>query len=128
MGEEQGTRLGNASRRAPLEQHARKTGGVRHHPRILMSMSPLRIVNFGLRLLRQGANPTRSHFWNGFPDVLQHAIQHAGDAELEVVRMLLEAGADPNYHERGTSTTALQVCNNPAVAELLREHGARVDG
>lgn len=79
-------------------------------------------------LLRQGANPTRSHFWNGFPDVLQHAIQHAGDAELEVVRMLLEAGADPNYHERGTGTTALQVCNNPAVAELLREHGARVDG
>jgi hypothetical protein len=75
-------------------------------------------------LLRQGANPVRSHDWNGFPDVLQHAIQHAGAADVQVVQMLLEAGADPNYHERGTGTTALQVCTNPAVAELLIQHNA----
>lgn len=56
-----------------------------------------------------------------------HAAASRGD--LEIVRMLLEAGADPNARQEGGFVplhSAAQNGNVP-VAELLLEHGAKAD-
>lgn len=47
----------------------------------------------------------------------------AGD--LELVRLLLERGADPNVRLDGTPLTAAQESGNPALIDLLLERGAK---
>src|SRR5690606_42090976 len=46
--------------------------------------------------------------------------------QLEVVRILLEAGADVNLQDSGGNTALMGVCfkGYPKVAELLTSHGA----
>jgi len=54
-----------------------------------------------------------------------------GSDALEIVRMLLEKGVDPNsYNDENRFTLLCDACanNNFEMAKLLIEHGARVDG
>lgn len=58
-----------------------------------------------------------SHLPDGTP-LLQRA------ANIEVVRLLLEAGADPNSrNERGESSLFVRPCDEPELVELLVQHG-----
>jgi ankyrin repeat protein len=50
----------------------------------------------------------------------------AADGNVEIARMLLDAGADPSIHDDKYDNTALgwaEYCQQPQIARLLRERG-----
>jgi hypothetical protein len=53
----------------------------------------------------------------------------AENGAIEIARMLLDAGADPNIHDDKYHATVLawaEFCDQPQIAELVRQHGGRV--
>lgn len=69
--------------------------------------------------------PTPQEEWEGIPP-FQQAIHHAaGSNQLEVVRLLLDRGADANARNSDFSTP-LHQSSDPEIAKLLLVHGANV--
>jgi ankyrin repeat protein len=55
-------------------------------------------------------------------------ITAAENGMIDIARMLLDAGADPNIHDDKYDATVLgwaEYCDQPEVAQLLRAHGAK---
>ena len=57
-----------------------------------------------------------------------HTALHmtAENGAIEIARMLLDAGADPNIHDDKYDATVLawaEFCDQPRIAELVRERG-----
>jgi ankyrin repeat protein len=63
----------------------------------------------------------KRHLW----DCNQTALHMtAENGAIEIVRMLLDAGADPNIHDDKYDATVLawaEFCDQPQIAELVRE-------
>lgn len=76
------------------------------------------------------ASPKFSDNGRNFPcgtPVLLHAIENSDD-EMELVRSLLEGGADPNRHiDNRSGLTALLIADDLPMIELLVAHGADVN-
>jgi ankyrin repeat protein len=59
-----------------------------------------------------------------------HTALHvaANNGAVDIARMLLEAGADPNIHDDKYEATVLgwaQFCGHEELAQLVRERGGR---
>lgn len=73
-------------------------------------------ILFGTKLQFPGDKP-----------LLIHAVDNDHDNQLELLGMLLEAGADPYVHKDAEGFTALMRARNVESATLLIDHGADVN-
>jgi ankyrin repeat protein len=67
----------------------------------------------------------KRHLWDCNQTAL-HTTAESG--AIEIARMLLDAGADPNIHDDKYDATVLawaKFCDQPQIAELVRERGGR---
>jgi len=84
-------------------------------------------------LLKSGADPNLRDFGPNYPHETPLAVA-AMHGQLEICRILLDTGADPNIPtnpKQPDEWTALDwalFANQPAVADLLRQHGGRESG
>lgn len=94
--------------------------------------SPLGLAAFFKRTdvvkapLERGAKPSVSSRDQGFAPLHSAVATDAGAATAEIVRLLLEAGADPNAksHEGGTPLHSAAFTGDLEIAELLLAYGA----
>jgi ankyrin repeat protein len=94
--------------------------------------SPLGLASFFKRpgavkaLLDRGAKPSVPSRDQGFTPLHSAVATDAGEATAEIVRLLLEAGADPNAksHEGGTPLHSAAFTGHLEIAELLLAYGA----
>ena len=94
--------------------------------------SPLGLASFFKRrdavkvLLERGAKPSLPSRDQGFTPLHSAVATDAGEATAEIVRLLLEAGADPNAksHEGGTPLHSAAFTGDLEIAELLLAYGA----
>lgn len=94
--------------------------------------SPLGLASFFKRvdavksLLQRGAKPSLPSRDQGFTPLHSAIATDAGPAEHEIVRLLLEAGADPNAKslEGGTPLHSAAFTGDLETAELLLAYGA----
>ncbi|HJW48384.1 MAG TPA: ankyrin repeat domain-containing protein [Candidatus Limnocylindria bacterium] len=94
--------------------------------------SPLGLASFFKRrdvvkaLLERGAKPSVPSRDQGFTPLHSAVATDAGDAIHEIVRLLLDAGADPNAksHEGGTPLHSAAYTGDLEIAELLLAYGA----
>ena len=94
--------------------------------------SPLGLASFFKRrdvvkvLLDRGAKPSVPSRDQGFAPLHSAVATDAGEATAEIVRLLLEAGADPNTksNEGGTPLHSAAYTGDLEIAELLLAYGA----
>jgi uncharacterized protein len=94
--------------------------------------SPLGLASFFKRrdvvkaLLQRGAKPSVPSRDQGFTPLHSAVATDAGDAIHEIVRLLLDAGADPNAKSRegGTPLHSAAFTGDIEIAELLLAYGA----
>ena len=94
--------------------------------------SPLGLASFFKRcdvvkvLLERDAKPSVPSRDQGFTPLHSAVATDAGEATAEIVRLLLEAGADPNAksHEGGTPLHSAAFTGDLEIAELLLAYGA----
>ena len=94
--------------------------------------SPLGLAAFFKRrdavkvLLERGARPSEPSRDQGFTPLHSAVATDAGEATPLIVRLLLEAGADPNAksHEGGTPMHSAAFTGDLEIAELLLAYGA----
>jgi ankyrin repeat protein len=94
--------------------------------------SPLGLAAFFKRrdavkaLLERGAKPSLPSRDQGFTPLHSAVATDAGEATAEIVRLLLEAGADPNAksHEGGTPLHSAAFTGDLEIAEVLLAYGA----
>jgi ankyrin repeat protein len=94
--------------------------------------SPLGLASFFKRrdvvkvLLERGAKPSLPSRDQGFTPLHSAVATDAGEATVEIVRLLLETGADPNAksHEGGTPLHSAAFTGDLEIAELLLAYGA----
>jgi uncharacterized protein len=97
--------------------------------------SPLGLASFFKRrdvvkvLLERGAKPSVPSRDQGFTPLHSAVATDAGDAIHEIVRLLLDAGADPNAksHEGGTPLHSVAFTGDLAIAKLLLASGADLE-
>jgi len=77
-------------------------------------------------LLERDAKPSVPSRDQGFTPLHSAVATDAGEATAEIVRLLLEAGADPNAksHEGGTPLHSAAFTGDLEIAELLLAYGA----
>jgi uncharacterized protein len=94
--------------------------------------SPLGLASFFKRrdvvkvLLERGAKPSTPSRDQGFTPLHSAVATDAGDATAEIVRLLLDAGADPNAKskEGGTPLHSAAFTGHLEITELLLAYGA----
>ncbi len=94
--------------------------------------SPLGLASFFKRrdvvkaLLERGAKPSVPSRDQGFTPLHSAVATDAGEATAEIVRLLVEAGADPNAksNEGGTPLHSAAFTGDLEIAELLLAYGA----
>lgn len=94
--------------------------------------SPLGLASFFKRrdvvkvLLGRGAKPSAPSRDQGFTPLHSAVATDAGEATPEIVRLLLESGADPNAksHEGGTPLHSAAFTGDLEIAEMLLAYGA----
>ena len=119
---------GDATRVAALVDAERSLANAVAHD----GYSPLGLASFFKRrdvvkvLLERGAKPSVPSRDQGFTPLHSAVATDAGDAIHEVVRLLLDAGADPNAksHEGGTPLHSAAFTGDLETAELLLAYGA----
>jgi len=94
-----------------------------------MGMTPLHIAQYASIvevLVRRGAN-VNAPAHNGRTPLHVQAQEGEDTGALEVMEVLLEAGADPNLtdEERNTPMTFAHEREEPEKVQLLRSHGAK---
>lgn len=84
---------------------------------------PLRVVQ---ECLEAGMDIDARAWPNGGPTALDGALYGEGGARMDIVRFLLDAGADPNAYgyEDGTMLMAASLLSNVEAVELLLARGA----
>jgi ankyrin repeat protein len=73
-----------------------------------------------------GADPSRASGQGGFTPLHSAVATDAGTRDIEIVRMLLDKGADPNAKSQSGSTSVHTVAftGDRESLDLLFEHGA----
>jgi uncharacterized protein len=97
--------------------------------------SPLGLAAFFKRrivvayLLERGADPRAASREQGFTPLHSAVATDAGASDVEIVRMLLKVGADPNARSRqgNTPVHTAAYTGDREVLELLLAHGADVE-
>jgi ankyrin repeat protein len=119
---------GDAKRVAALVDADRSLANAAAHD----GYSPLGLAAFFKRrdavkaLLDRGAKPSEPSRDQGFTPLHSAVATDAGAATAEIVRLLLEAGADPNAKSRegGTPLHSAAFTGDLEIAELLLAYGA----